>query len=121
MFNNKDKMRALAKAITHYVYRNTSAVEDSLSDGVIMDEKFYRKVYKSVYNKMALVKKYNKYYCKIENVEILREFLETINLEKPLEFLSYGQSLSHNFIYGSQWADAEVVDEIPQKALHHIY
>lgn len=117
MFNTDAEKRSLAKAIVHYVYRNTPAVEDSHSDGIVMDDAFYRKIYKSVYNKMFLVQKYNGFYCQIENSNQLKNFLSSQKLDKPLEFLSYGQNISHNFIYGKLWDKAELIEELPKTNL----
>lgn len=106
--------RKLARAITHYVYRNTK-IEDYHSENVVMDLNFYKKVYKQVYAKMVKAERFTKYIIGFarrekEGKSLGAEAFNLIKEEDVAGFVPFYKQINWNSLFGKSWDEAELID-----------
>ena len=115
MFNNKEELKVLSRAITHLVYRNTE-VEDFHSESVIMDEKFYYTVIKIVVNKLKLVTKFYNQLMSVSEDDITRT-ISGQQSDLDNSFLRFLGELFFNCQFGTHWDDPVQLEQMPQGEL----
>lgn len=108
--------KILAKSIAHYVYRDTK-LEDFHSRSIFMNKEFYSTVYKIVYRKTQIVKKYLNYIYEIKNIYDIKALIIKYNLSKPLEFYRFAYTIFCGLLSGSDWNDPQPLTDTPTKSI----
>ena len=112
MFNSKQQLKTLSRAIAHLVYRNTE-VEDFHSESVIMDENLYQTVAKIVTEKLKSV---TRYYNQLMSTSLddVQRTLQGEKIEIDAKFLDFLNELAFNCACGMEWDSPVELTELPQ-------
>ena len=115
MFNSKEQLKTLSRALTHLVYRNTD-VEDFHSYNFIMNEDFYKKVATIVGEKLKSVMRYYNRLMAI-SIDDVKRTLQGQKTDIDKGFWDFLEELAFNCACGTNWDDPVQLDELPQADL----
>ena len=112
MFNSKQQLKSLSRAIAHLVYRNTE-VEDYHSESVVMDDAFYQTVTTIVSDKLKSV---TRYYNQLMSTSIddVQRTLQGESTGIDTEFFDFVNELAFNWACGLEWDSPVELSELPQ-------
>ena len=112
MFNSKQQLKKLSRAIAHLVYRNTE-VEDFHSESVIMDEDLYQTVTTIVADKLKSVTRYYNQLMSTSFDDVQRAIQgESTGID--VDFLDFVTELAFNCACGLEWDSPVELAELPQ-------
>lgn len=115
LFETDEGKRLLAKALTHYVYRNTE-IENVHAENSVMNTQIYKKIYTIVEKQLNKVIKFDKYIMCFDEQKFLQnkeEYLKTLVPESEHQnVLEYFREIFFNMQFGTHW-DLAKTDEEP--------